>query len=282
MHFVARFGFLRATAYTVLAGEQVLGEIVRPAPAGPSVTVVQAIYPDAEQVPLNLLRMYVHFSGPMTEGQAQRRITLHRVADGTVLDDAFLSADHELWDRRRQRLTRLLDPGRLKRGLVPHTALGYPLTEGEAIELRVAAGFADADGRPLPSPATRRYLVGPAVRERVDPTRWRVTAPPARTRLPLRVAFDRSLDHALLGRCLSVVDAGGGPVSGAVAIGAGCASWRFTPDGPWTTGGHALLVDTSLEDLAGNSLARVFDRELTDAVVTADQVSLDFNCTLAS
>jgi hypothetical protein len=282
VHFVPRFGFLRATAYTVLVGGRAVGAIMRPGPAGNADTVVQAIYPDTEQVPLNLLRVYVHFSAPMSEDQAQRHIRLHRERDGAVLDGAFLTAQHELWDQRRRRLTLLLDPGRIKRGLVPHTALGYPLTEGEPIEIRVDTGFTDADGLPLRTAATRRYGVGPAARKRADPAAWRLTPPPARTLEPLRVTFDRPLDRALLGRCLTVVDAGRDPVTGTPAIGPGDTSWMFTPTGPWCAGSYALVIDTSLEDLAGNSVARVFDRDLTepaDQVIMAQQVSLDFTCT---
>ena len=35
--------------------------------------------------------------------------------------------------------------------------------------------------------------------------------------------------------------------------------WQFRPRQPWTAGGYRLVVDTSLEDLAGNNLARPFE-----------------------
>ena len=248
-------------------------------PVGDPETVVSAIYPDTDQVPLNLLRVYVHFSRPMSEGQAQRHISLHRSGDGEVLDGAFLTARHELWDPRRLRRSAPLDPGRIKRGLVPHLALGYPLTEGEPIEIGFNTGFADADGRPLQAPAARRYQVGSAVRTRVDPAAWRLAPPAAQTREPLAVHVDRPLDRALLGRCLTVVAAGQAALAGRATIGPGDTSWRFTPTDPWAAGRHALVVDPSLEDLAGNSLARVFDRDLTepgDPMSTTQPVSVDF------
>ena len=49
---------------------------------------------------------------------------------------------------------------------------------------------------------------------------------------------------------------------GSIAIGAGEASWSFVPETPWIAGLHHLLIDPVLEDLAGNSVVRVFDREL--------------------
>ena len=43
-----------------------------------------------------------------------------------------------------------------------------------------------------------------------------------------------------------------------------------------------LVVDTTLEDLAGNSVARVFDRDLADAAhtpIAASAVTLEFHPT---
>ena len=36
-------------------------------------------------------------------------------------------------------------------------------------------------------------------------------------------------------------------------------SWRFTPDRPWVSGSYRLVIDTRLEDLAGNSIGRPFE-----------------------
>ena len=45
-------------------------------------------------------------------------------------------------------------------------------------------------------------------------------------------------------------------------MGAGETAWSFTPDAGWAAGAYELTVDGILEDLAGNSVLRVFDREL--------------------
>ena len=39
--------------------------------------------------------------------------------------------------------------------------------------------------------------------------------------------------------------------------------WWFEPASPWRAGRYQLVVDSFQEDLAGNSLVRVFDRDLT-------------------
>src|SRR5438093_7158021 len=99
----------------------------------------------------------------------------------------------ELWDRAHRRLTLLLDPGRIKRGLAPNAEAGYPLIEDVPIVVRVDAAFRDAAGRPLRAGAQRRYQVGRPLRARVDPTAWRLDCPTAGSTDPLTVAFDRPL-----------------------------------------------------------------------------------------
>ena len=39
-------------------------------------TVVEAVYPTAERLPENQLKFYLHFSAPMSRGEAYRRVQL--------------------------------------------------------------------------------------------------------------------------------------------------------------------------------------------------------------
>jgi hypothetical protein len=201
----------------------------------------------------------------MSEGEVARHITVRRAASGEPIAHAFLPTEPELWDHARCRVTVLFDPARIKRGLAPHAAIGYPLVEGETVEVVVDAGFVDGDGRPLAEGAARRYTVGPDVRRRIEPDDWRVAAPRAGTRAALVVDFDRPLDHALLHHCLAVVDAEARPLAGRAEIADGDLGWSFVPDPSWTAGRYEITVDGILEDLAGNSVVRVFDRELARA-----------------
>ncbi len=50
----------------------------------------------------------------------------------------------------------------------------------------------------------------------------------------------------------------------------------------WRDARYSLAVDTMLEDLAGNSVARVFDRDLADAdhtPIAASEITLEFHPT---
>lgn len=247
--FVPRFPFVPGCRYAVVVDGVVAGVIERPGPVGPSGVGVADIFPSGAVVPRNLLRVYVFFSGRMTEG----------CAGGIRFDglpDAFLPTSEELWDPSFTRLTLFLDPARIKRGLVSHEALGYPLRTGDRVGL-VVDGMRDAAGAPVGT-HVRELAVGPDLRHRVDPGTWELSSPVAGTRDPLVVRFDRPLDYALLQRAITA------PVPGTAEVGPAEMSWRFTPDEGWAPGNADLVVDTVLEDPAGNSLRRAFDRDLAD------------------
>jgi hypothetical protein len=259
--FVPRFAFLDGTAYTVAVEGTTAAVLVRARPDRLATTEVTSIRPTAAEVPSNLLRLYVWFSAPMSEGYAAGQVRLARDGGGTIAG-ALLPTEYELWDASRQRLTLLLDPARIKRGLTGHQDAGYPLRSGEPFRLVVGSRFRDAQGLPLRAAAQRRYEVGGEERRHVDPGSWVVTLPPAGTSEPLQVAFGRPLDHGLLARCLHVRGPGGQPVDGTPQIGPGEQSWQLVPCRAWAPGSHQLIVDPVLEDLAGNSVSRVFDRDL--------------------
>jgi hypothetical protein len=258
--FVPRFGFADGTCYAVTIDGAAAAVLSRGRPDGLATTEVTGIWPTAAEVPCNLLRLYVWFSAPMSDGYAARHVRL--TGDGgEPMTGALLPSEHELWDPARRRLTILLDPARIKRGLPGHRAAGYPLRSGEPFRLDVGSGFRDAKGLPLLAGAQRRYQVGGAERRHVDPASWALTIPPARTREPLQVSFGRPLDHALLARCLHVAGPDGQLIDGVPQTGAG-EHWQLQPRQAWTPGPHQLIVDPVLEDLAGNSVSRVFDRDL--------------------
>jgi hypothetical protein len=262
--FVPRFPFVEGTTYTVFVKGVAAAVLVRPHPVGPATTEVLAILPTATEVPRNLLRLYVWFSAPMREGFAARNVRLVDDA-GDTMPGALLHTEQELWDTARRRLTLLLDPARIKRGLSSHRQVGYPLRCGEPFRLVVDAGFRDTFGLPLRARAERRYEVGDEERRHVEPGGWVLIVPSCHTFEPLHVGFERPLDHALLARCLHVLGPDGRRVDGTRRAGREERSWLLAPREAWAPGPHRLVVDPVLEDLAGNSVTRVFDRDLTRA-----------------
>jgi hypothetical protein len=287
--FVPRFPFVAGAEYTALVHR--LGApafdledfdrltLARARDDATPTTRVVAVHPSSGEVPRNLLRVYVHFSAPMSEGGLGRHVRVCDAGSGEPLDGAFLPMDPELWDRSRQRATVLFDPARIKRGLAPHREAGYPLREGATVDVVVDRELRDADGRPLARGTVHRYRVIGDVRTRVDPADWDVDPVAAGTRAPLVVRFDRRLDHALLQHCIVVTAPDGSVVPGEADVGDGERSWAFTPARPWPAARHVLAVDPMLEDTAGNSVRRVFDRDLDDdsqSPITVDRVAVEF------
>lgn len=259
--FRPRFAPVPGTTFAVL--ERTVGgawrEIARvgiPAADLTPTAVVDRIGPDVEVVPANLLRFSVAFSGPMDEGSAAGRIHLLDQA-GAELLGALHDMPPELWDRDRTRLTVLLEPGRIKRGLQPNQQAGPPLREGASVTLVVDDAVRDAAGRTLARAAHRSYRVGAAERRRIDPGSWSIRWPEAPGD-PLVILADRPLDAALGARYLRVTDQQGRRLRGHAD--AGARTWTFPS--PAGSEPQALRVDARLEDLAGNSVRRVFDRDL--------------------
>jgi hypothetical protein len=259
--FLPRFAFVDGTTYTVFVDGVAAGALERPRPHLAATTEVLEIRPSASVVPRNLLRLYVQFSAPMSEGYAAQHVRLLDEG-GTVMAGALLPTEHELWDPDRVRLTVLLDPARIKRGLVGHREVGYPLRTGSSFRVVVDDGYRDARGAQLRAGAERSYEVGADERRLVAPHDWTLTVPPTQSLEPVIVVFERPLDHALLARCLRVVGPDGRGVAGRVAVGPEERSWWLTPVQRWVSGIHQIVVDPVLEDLAGNSVSRAFDRDL--------------------
>lgn len=290
--FVPRFPFLDGTSYSLVVGSVTetrdpktseIWTIKRPPQAGEATTDVLGIYPSADELPVNQLKIYIQFSNPMSEGWASRAVHVHRADNGEPLNNVFLAMEPELWDRERRRITLLLDPGRIKRELAPNIEAGYPLVDGVPVSVTIDAEFRDATGRPLRTSAERHYKVGAPVRVRVESTNWQYHYPTAGSTDPLTIEFDRPLDYALLQHCFWVTDTAGVPLGGQGSVGFGERSWQFEPRLPWGEGQYVVMVDPRLEDLAGNSLTRVFDRDLMrteDVPVNVQHAVIDFTPTL--
>jgi hypothetical protein len=271
IRFVPRFPFVAGTSYSVVLGaietdqDATDGRVLsveRPMPVADPSTAVIGMFPTARSIPRNQLRLYVHFSAPMAEGESRRCISVVRADTGEPIGDPFTPTDPELWDPTRRRLTVLFDPARIKRGLRAQREVGYPLHEGMPIRVVVDEAFRDAAGKPLVQRFERSYEVGPDERRRVDPSAWVVDAPTAGTHDALVVVFDRSLDHALLQHCIVVVTGDGRRLDGVIGVERGESVWSFRPESPWAAAPHRIWVDQILEDGAGNSVWRVFDRDV--------------------
>jgi hypothetical protein len=245
-----------------------------PRPADLPPPAVVRVYPTADKLPENLLRLYIHFSAPMQHGDVYEFIRLFD-ENGQQVVRPFLEIGEELWDPTGRRLTLLLDPGRVKQGLKPREELGPVLQAGHEYTLRIEPWATSPGGLPGPpmwydafgerlvgAHQVRFRAVAPETRP-VEPAEWTLSAPRAGTRTPLSVQLKRQLDHALLERVVRVVNADGKPVEGDIKLGEHETSWHFTPRAEWKAGDYVLEAESILEDLAGNRIGRAFEVDET-------------------
>lgn len=254
-------------------------QFVVPRPEPSATAVVQQVYPTRSRLPENQLKFYLHFSAPMSRGEAYKRV--HLIDDtGKEIELPFLELHEELWDPSGQRFTLLFDPGRIKRNLKPREELGPSLIEGRRYTFVVDREWSDAHGNPLKDSFRKAFEVGPLDDVQPDPARWKLVAPSAGGTAPLQVAFPEPLDHGLLQRLLWVVDSAGNRVPGKVNVTDDETRWQFMPEKPWSPGRHRLIIDTALEDLAGNSVAKPFEIDVFKTVqreIKAEMVELPFD-----
>lgn len=232
---------------------------------------VEQIYPSGDVLPENHLRFYVHFSQPVARGEAYQHLELLDSA-GAPVTGAFLELGEELWDPHGKRFTLLLDPGRIKQGLKPREDLGPILKAGHKYTLLVKRSWHDLHGRKLAAEYRKPFSVGPAIDEPVDVSKWKLNQPGSGTRDALVIRFPRPLDRALLERLLVVVDRQGKAIPGQIAVTDAERRWEFRPESAWTGEGYQLVVETVLEDTAGNSIGRPFEvdeqRPITKIIAT--------------
>jgi hypothetical protein len=68
-------------------------------------------------------------------------------------------------------------------------------------------------------------------------------------------------------------------IAGALAVDRQETQWRFTPIAAWRGGAYRLVIDTRLEDLAGNSIEQPFDIDVFERVtehITTKTVEVAF------
>ena len=229
----------------------------------PSTTVAR-ILPTNPDLPENQLRIYIEFSAPMSRQSGVDFV--HLVDDrGKEVQHAFLPLDADFWNPDHTRYTLFLDPGRVKRGILPNEQMGRPLKAGRAYMLVIDSAWRDANGLPLAKPFRYQFRAGAAVEQGINLTSWRVSPPRAGTRDTLAIAFPRSLDHGLLQRAIGV-ERNGQPIQGDISIGAAEKQWGFTPRESWRSGDYRLIVLSILEDVAGNRVGRPFEVDMFERV----------------
>jgi len=298
IHFRPRFPLVAGLSYTARFDDSVFALKVGrsggksqitasydvPKPDYMPATLITNIYPSGDLLPANQLKLYLHFSAPMNTGEAYDHIKLFDDA-GHEIEKAFLRLEEELWDKDHRRLTLWFDPGRIKRGLRPNLEMGAPLEEGKRYRLVIDSGWRDANGNPLGKVFEKEFRTTRADRTAPDYREWKLIAPEAGSAEPVAVIFSEAMDHALMESSIEVIDGDGKRVAGRVEILDGETRWLFTPNSERLEGDYKIVVETRLEDRAGNSLNHLFDTDMQKAnqsAASSQRIELGFRVKISA
>lgn len=285
--FTPRYPLSPHVVYRLVPGRQLQSQIAHdhsnnallfrvPSQPPAEATRIAEVFPTSDQLPENLLKFYLHFSAPMSRGQAYQHIALYHGT--TRIEQPFLELGEELWDTEQQRFTLFIHPGRIKHGLRSRDEAGPALQAGAAYTLRIDQRWQDAAGYPLAETFEKSFQVTSSDTRQLDPLNWQIEAPSAGGLEPVVLRFDEPLDHAMLLRVLEVKTRDGSALPGQATVAAGETEWHFVPKAPWKTDTYHIEVATILEDLCGNSLAKPFEVDLQNVVTTQPQerIAIEF------
>ena len=182
--------------------------------------------------------------------------------DGTIVDSPF--DQQELWSPDGLTLTVLLQPGRVKTGLVAHNTLGRALIAGEHVRLTLKgqeiASWNVTDSNSTPP----------------SPSRWKINPPQAGTRATLSVMLGKPIDA--MGRDLvAIAGPDGRRVPGKVTLSRGETRWSLVPSTPWLSGAYAVVVNAELEDSSGNRVGQPFEHSPTSAAELPHDTSISLS-----
>ena len=76
------------------------------------------------------------------------------------------------------------------------------------------------------------------------------------------IELHEPMDYALLKDAVRLLDFRGKPVDAELSLEYGESVLMYTPARPWPSGYYSLEIEPRLEDLAGNNLERLFDKDL--------------------
>lgn len=273
--------FTHGLQYEILFRNKLLASFSIPKADPNDAPEVVAIFPSQDTLPENLLKIYIHFSKPMRENQSGKYVTLLKNEHDTI-QGAFLNLIPELWNEDRSILTLWLDPGRIKRDLQPNLSLGAPLQNHNQYKIVVSSDWQNQEGVRLSKNFVKQFTTAARDSLSPEPVRWKTNEPKAGTRQFLKVEFGEPLDQGLLSETLVVqklTKAGASTssrdkldeindehrvsIKGKWQIGPEETTAEFTPNNNWESGYYLIRVETRLEDLAGNNINRLFEKDIS-------------------
>lgn len=254
--------FSSGESYEILNDDSLFLEFSIPKTFNSKKPKLLGIFPKLDTVPENLLKMYFVFDTPMQQSQSTLEfIKVYEKNEGKEVS-IFLPLENELWNTNRTELTLWLDPGRIKKDLIPNKKKGIPIKEGNSYELVVDASLQNENGISLGKSVVKQFYVSQRDTELPSINNWKLTVPTKGTKEALGISFGESLDGMLIEESIQVVTSDTEVLAGGMLVSKKGNNVLFVPSMAWEKGRYSLIIDSTFEDLAGNNFNRLFDTDL--------------------
>ena len=233
--------------------------------------------PDEMELPANHLKFYIHFSRPMRPTESWEHFSLKDLSTGELVPRPFRHID--LWDEQNRRLTLWFHPGRQKTGVNLNEDLGGILIAGHNYQLLIDPEWKTQTGRPLDLSVKKKYAftVIDADHKQPNPNKWELTPPTADTIEPLIISFGEMLDFATAGKAITTCSSNETLIEFSQQADWDGTRVKIFPSKPWAAGDYTIAINPRLEDLAGNSLERPFEVDLSAEMTDfAQKLTLTF------
>ncbi|WP_378173819.1 Ig-like domain-containing protein [Aquimarina sp. SS2-1] len=250
-----------------------------PIPAGYEPLTVTNIYPSDSLVPSNILKWYVKFSKPINKVNSYSHISI-LTEKGDTLSRAILTLENVLISENGTLLTVWMEPGRQKRGLIPNQQLGPVFKEKETYRFMVSKEIKDMNGVSMNIGYKHKFQVTSEDRTKPSIKDWKINVPNVNSVSKLIIHTDESLDYGSCIRNIIVFDSNQMEIEGSWNIDDKETVLSFTPLKPWKNDNYQIVFSEVIEDLAGNTLNRLFDQNMNNDLnpkFTPKRHKLDFN-----
>lgn len=211
------------------------------------------VYPNVPELPANVLRFYVEFSAPMNLKNPFEYIGILN-ENGEKIKEPFVELEKGLWSPDRTRLTLLIHPGRIKRGVGPNLTIGEVFEEGNSYQLAIDESWG------LTEPYVMKFKVAGPVRSTIDLNRWMIEVPRVDSMDALQITTASILDKALAERLIQI-QRNEIKLVGDWTYDPSTKLLNFSPSEAWKDVTYSVFVSPKLEDVSGNTPINVFDLE---------------------
>lgn len=223
---------------------------------------ILVVYPTSDSIPVNILRFYIRFSAPMQEMDILKHIKLSN-EEGKNISGVFFENQYELWNENRTEVTLIVDPGRVKLGLLANNTMGRAFDEGKKYNLTIDSLLLDFNNQKLSESFTKTFVAVKEDRQSPDTKLWQLTIPKVNSIEPIYINFKDKIDH-ISAQTLIKIFKDKKEIAGEISLYNQEQIWIFKPQKKWVKGHYQIIVNPKLEDITANSINQIFDHKLSD------------------